>query len=154
MTTIAVNKKSMSCDLQFTHSGGMKFKGYSKCMRLAKIVAQSMFGADKAVIGASGDADKIGMAWDFLNDPMSYNGKVPNVKGCEFVALTSNGEILTSASLVSWIKVEQAYYSIGTGSHFAMGVMSTGGSSHSAVNAASKNDPNTGMGIKTYKVNS
>lgn len=153
MTTIAVNKKSMSCDLQFTHSGGMKFKGFSKCIRLAKNVATSMFGADKVVIGASGDADKIGRAWDFLNDPMSYNGKVPGVKGCEFVALTSEGDILTSSSLVSWIKVDQECYAIGTGSHFAMGAMEAGGSTTSAITAATKHDPNTGMGVKTYKVN-
>lgn len=153
MTTIAVNKKSMSCDLQFTHSGGMKFKGFSKCLRLPKIVATSMFGADKVVVGAAGDADKIGRAWDFLNDPVSYNGKLPGMKGVELVALTSDGDILTASNLDNWIKVDQDYYAIGSGAHFAVGVMSTGGSTTSAVNVASKNDPMTGMGVKTYKVN-
>lgn len=141
----------MSCDLQFTHSSGLKFKGFTKCKVLHKLVSTSLFGAEKVIVGACGDADKMGTAWAWLEDPVSYQ-KMPKLKGVEFVALTSDGDILTSSNLINWIKVDEPFYSIGSGSHFAIGAMASGKTTSEAVRTAMKHDPQTGMGVKTYKL--
>ncbi|HRC96243.1 MAG TPA: hypothetical protein PK317_05550 [Coprothermobacter proteolyticus] len=151
MTTVAVDKTAMTCDLQFTHSSGLKFKGFTKCKVVPKIISTSMFGAEKVIVGACGDADKMGVAWSWLEDPVGY-GKLPKLKGVEFIALTSDGDILTSANLINWIKVDEPFYAIGSGSHFAIGAMSAGKTTVEAVRAAMKHDPATGMGVKTYKL--
>ena len=152
MTTIAIDKNSVSCDLQFTHSNGMKFKGNSKCVVLEPPVAKAMFDCDKAIIGACGDADSMAKAWGFLADPTMFEGKVPKIKGVEFVALTAKKEILTSANLISWIEIVQPFYAIGSGCHIAVGAMANGADTKKAVELAAKHDVNTGMGIKTYKL--
>ena len=141
----------MTCDLQFTHSSGLKFKGFTKCKVVSKLVSTSMFGAEKVIVGACGDADKMGMAWAWLDDPTFFD-KPPKFKGIEFVALTSDGDILTSANLFNWIKVDEPFYAIGSGSHFALGAMASGKSTKEAVQAASKLDHMTGMGTKTFKI--
>lgn len=102
-------------------------------------------------MGACGDADKMGTAWAWLEDPVSYQ-KMPKLKGVEFVALTSDGDILTSSNLINWIKVDEPFYSIGSGSHFAIGAMASGKTTSEAVRTAMKHDPQTGMGVKTYKL--
>ncbi len=152
MTTIAVNKDTMSCDLQFSHSNGLKFKGNSKCVQLKPDVAKAMFGVDKALIGACGNADEMAKAWAFLDDPTSFGGKVPKIKGTEFVALMPKGKIATSANLTTWLSVEQPIYALGSGSHIAIGAMQNGADTKKAVEAASKHDYHTGMGVKTYKL--
>ena len=151
MTTIAVDKKSMSCDLQFTHSSGLKFKGFTKCKVVPKLVSTSLFGAEKVIVGACGNADSMGIAWSWLENPMEFD-KMPKIKGVEFIALTSDGDIITSANLQSWIKVDEPFYSIGSGSHFAIGAMASGKTTSEAIRVAMKHDPATGMGVKTYKL--
>lgn len=151
MTTVAVDKTSMACDLQFTHSSGLKFKGFTKCKVVPKLISTSMFGAEKVIVGACGDADKMGYAWAWLEDPVGF-GKLPKLKEVEFVALTSDGDILTSSNLKNWIKVDEPFYAIGSGSHFAIGAMAAGKCPADAVKTAMKHDPATGMGVKTYKL--
>jgi hypothetical protein len=152
MTTIAVDKFSIACDLQFSHQNGMKFKGKSKCLELTKENSEALFTVKKAIIGACGDADEMGEAWGFLSNPMLFDGKFPKFKRTEFVALCDGGTILTSVNLRNWIVIEQPYYSIGSGSHFAMGALTTGKSPREAVKIASKHDALTGMGVKEYKL--
>lgn len=152
MTTIAANHTTMASDLQATHGSGMKFKVTNKCMKLSTDVSKYLFEADSAIVGAAGQVDSIGDAWGYLSNPLDYDGKVPKIKKCEFLAITSNKEILTSWDLRVWVKVNEKFYSIGSGSPYAMGAMSNGASPREAVVAATKLDSGTGMGIQTFEL--
>lgn len=139
----------MSCDHCYTHNGGMQFKGAVKMMALQKEVATALFGAKKAIVGGAGAAADLGRAWRWLSEP---EDKIPKLKSSEFIAVTSNKEIFTSTNLSNWIKVDEPYYAIGTGSHYAMGAMATGKSSVRSVEIASVRDPHTGFGVTEYKL--
>lgn len=152
MTTIATNHEMMASDLQATHGNGMKFKMTNKCMKLSPEVSKYLFEAERAVVGAAGNVDSLGDAWGFLSNPLDYDGKVPKVKKCEFLAVTSNKEILFSYDLRVWTKVNGKFYAIGSGSPYAMGAMTNGSSPREAVVAATKLDANTGMGIQTFEL--
>lgn len=149
MTTIAASLRTHTivCDRQFSHSNGLKFKGATKCYEINKEVAKELFGVEEAVIGACGDADGISSAWGWL----STGGKLPNIKGTEFLMLTKD-KLLTSRNLKDWLVVDQPDYAIGSGCHIALGAMAAGKTPKEAVVLASKHDPFTGHGTKEYTV--
>ena len=148
MTTVASTLKSMACDSSYTHTGGMQFEGGAKMIKLSKEVAEAVFGTKKAIVGGAGDASSLGSAWQWFVDP---SGKIPKVKGSEFIALTTDG-LNTSFNLVNWIKVQQDYYAIGSGMHFAAAALEVGKSSAKAVEVAMKFDPGTNFTIHEYKL--
>lgn len=139
----------MASDHQYNHTGGMTFKGMAKMMVLQKEIANLLFNAKKAIVGGAGNAQELGQAWSWLADPQD---KFQKVKGSEFVAVTSNKEIYTSFNLINWIKVEQDYYAIGSGMHFAVAALESGKSPVKAVEIATKFDPHTGHGVTEYKL--
>lgn len=118
-------------------------------MALQKEIATALFGAKKAIVGGAGSAMDLGRAWSWLSEP---DAKVPKLKNSEFIALTSNKEIFTSFNLSNWTKVDEPYYSIGTGSHFAIGALAAGKSSPTSVEIASVRDSHTGFGVTEYKL--
>lgn len=140
----------MACDLQYTHSAGTKFKGGPKMMRLDKKVAFTLFGNEKAIVGACGNASDLGSAWVWLTDPTE---KMPRFKNLECVAVVGDGRICTSYNdLGSWIVVDKTSYAVGSGGQFAMGAMAAGRSPVTAVEIASGLDPNSGLGVTEYKL--
>lgn len=151
MTTIAVDKYSIACDRQFSHSGGHIFRGRTKIYELPPVTCEQFFDCKKAAVGFAGNADQIVTALEFLFDPME--GACPKVKGLELVALTDNYDIWTSFTLRNWMLVDQSYYAIGSGTQFALGALASGKSPLEAVKIAAKNDSNTGMGFREIKVN-
>lgn len=139
----------MASDHQYTHGNGMMFKGAHKMMVLEKEVAEAFFGARKAIVGYSGSSGDIGAVFGWLNEPIE---KAPKVKNTELIVLTSNKEIYTNYNLGGWILVDKPYYSIGSGSHFAMGALASKGSAPSAVAIATEMDPSTGKGVTELKI--
>lgn len=149
MTTVACTLKSMASDCRYNHTSGMGFKGGPKMIRLEPDVAGLLFQSKKAIVGGAGDASNLGSAWEWLSAP---NDRPPKLKNSvEFVALTNNG-LYTSFNLINWIRVDQKYYAIGSGMHFAAGALASGKSAAKAVEIAAEHDAHTGMGIVEYKL--
>jgi ATP-dependent protease HslVU (ClpYQ) peptidase subunit len=149
MTTIAVNKTGIACDLQFTHSGGIKFKGKTKVVDLKPEVAKSIFGAKRVLIGFAGNADIWGELVAWFAVPTD---KPPKLKNIELLMLTDEGKIYHGTNLQNWMQIDEPYFSIGSGMHLAIAAMAAGATPAEAVRIASKHDPNTGRGIKEYKL--
>ena len=139
----------MASDMQYTHASGMVFKGNHKMMVLEKEVAMALFNAKKAIVGYSGNSSDIGSVFSWLSNPVD---KAPRVRSTELMVLTSNKEIYTNYNLGGWIFVDKPYYSIGSGSHFALGVLATDKGASKAVEVASGLDPSTGMGVTEIKI--
>lgn len=139
----------MASDMQYTHAGGMVFKGKHKMLVLEKEVAMAFFNAKKAIVGYAGAADTIGAVFSWLSDPVD---KPPRVKNAELIVLTSNKEIYTSYNLGGWILVDKPFYAIGSGSHFALGALAVGKSTSRSVEVASEHDPGTGFGVTGIKL--
>lgn len=142
MTTIAVTKTQIACDLQFTHSNGLKFKGKTK---LYEFPISAIY-PKPFCIGYCGDAAAILPVLDWLVDPTT---RPPKSTTGEFVVLTSDKKIYTFSSPAQWIIVDQPMYAIGSGSHFALGAMGAGATALEAVKSAAKFDPMTGLGFKS-----
>jgi hypothetical protein len=139
----------MACDHQYTHNGGIVFKGNHKMLVLEKEVAEAFFNAKKAIVGYAGRADAIGSVFSWLSEPTE---KPPKLNNSELIVLTSNKQIYTSFNLTDWIFVDKPYYSIGSGSHFALGAMAASKGPSKAIEVASGLDPGTGMGITEIKL--
>jgi hypothetical protein len=139
----------MASDHQYNHAGGLVFKGNHKLLVLEKEVADALFGAKKAIVGYAGNADSIGAVFHWLANPVD---KPPKTKNTELIVLTSNKEIYTSYNLSGWIFVDKPYYSIGSGSRFALGSLSSGKSPKRAVEVASEHDPSSGFGVTEIKL--
>lgn len=137
----------MACDLQFTHSEGIKFKGKTKIIDLNPAVAKAMFGVDRALIGFCGAADIWGNIVAWYDKP---DDKPPKCKDIEFLMLTSKGKIYHATTLTNWMEITEPHFSIGSGMHLAIAAMEAGASPKEAVKIASKHDPNTGRGVKEY----
>lgn len=149
MTTIAANKNSIACDLQFTHSSGLKFKGKSKILKLSTEMSESLFGADKAFIGFCGSGDTWGNVVHWLIVP---EGKPPRCRDIEFLALDSNKNIYHGTNLSNWMIIAEPFFSIGSGMQYAIGALTAGKTPKEAIKVASKHDPMTGMGFHEYTI--
>lgn len=147
MTTIAVNKNAMACDLQFTHSGGIKFKGKTKMIELKTSVSQELFGVKRAFVGFAGNADIWGNVVSWFVQPTS---EPPKCKGIEFLMLSDGGKIYHGTTMSNWMQIDEPYFSIGSGMHLAIAAMAAGATPKEAVKIAAKHDPNTGQGVKEF----
>ncbi len=150
MTTIAVNKEGIACDLQFTYNDNVKFKGKTKIYNLPQEVAQSCFDTNKALIGFSGNAEGIATCLAFLYDPDSF--KRPPRVDCTMLLLTENKEIYVSSTLTNWLRIQEKHFAIGSGSVYALGALESGKTPLEACKIASKFDIRTGLGFKELKL--
>lgn len=151
MTTIAVDKQSMACDLQFTYGGHMKFKGLTKIIEVPKYTAENIFKSSKAFVGFCGSVDEWPKAMDYLMYLQNYEKPV-KIKELELLALTDNKDIYHATTLQNWMRIDHQYFSIGSGCHYASGALAAGKTPLEAVKIAAKFDPKTGMGFKQYKL--
>jgi ATP-dependent protease HslVU (ClpYQ) peptidase subunit len=149
MTTVITDTKAMACDLQFTHSSGLKMKGTTKILTVQKNLALEMFGVGKVIIGFCGNADTWGKVNSWFASP---TGKLPKCKGIEMLMLTGRNEIYHGTNLANWVKLDMDYFAIGSGSHLAMGAYGVGKDVRAAVKFAHEHDPSTGKDVKVYKV--
>ena len=149
MTTIAANKTEMACDLQATHSGGVKFKIATKIIDVPTENAMKLFGTKRALIGFCGSVDTWGEVVGWFHIP---EGKPPKCRGIEMLMLNENKELWHATNLVNWTELKVNEFAIGSGMQFAIAAMDTGKSPLEACKLASKYDPNTGMGYKVYKL--
>ena len=134
----------MAGDRQATHSSGLKFKIKTKIFKFSnKLLYPRDF-----IVGYSGSLSVVGDVLAFLADDQGQT-KMPKIKGeAEFLVLTEDKQIFTFFNVSSWILLDEPHYSIGSGSHIAMGALKAGASPKDAVKAASECDPSTGMGVK------
>lgn len=144
ITTIAMNKNEIACDLQFTHGSGYKFKGSTK---VHEIFNPSVY-PKPFYVGFCGsvEAGQAGLAW--LVDP---SDKPPKTSGAEFVILTKDKRMFTFQNPSKWIEIKEPFYSVGSGSQYAAGALAAGKTPIEAVKIAAKFDPHTGVGYKTFK---
>ena len=149
MTTIATNGKSMACDLQATHSGGIKFKIETKVIELPPKTAKDLFGVKKAFVGFCGSVDAWGEIHGWFYVP---EGKPPKCRGIEMMMLTDKGEIYHATNMTNWTLIKEKQFAIGSGMQFAVAAMDSGKTPLESVKVASKFDPNTGMGFKEYNL--
>lgn len=147
MTTVACNTKSLATDLQFTY-GTQKMKGKCKTVVLEGDKAKALLNTSRAIIGFSGLASQFSefIAW-CLSDELK---KPPKLKKIELLALTKEGKIYHGEGPTHWMHVDQPFFAIGSGSHFAMGALQHGASPLEAVKAASKHCAQTGMGFQEF----
>lgn len=145
ITTIAVNKNEIACDLQATHQSGFKFRVKSKVFRFEN----PLFYPKPFYVGYAGDLDQVAELLPYLENT-DIAAKRPKVKSVEFVVLTEDKKIYTFIDPHKWILVDEPYYAIGSGMCFAMGAFKMGATPKEAVQAASKCDPNSGLGVKVF----
>lgn len=149
MTTIAANKTSIACDLMMTHSSGLALKSSSKVLEVPGHLAQEMFGVKKALIGFAGSTEEWGNVVNFI--AMGGEGKLPRLRHTELLMLNPEG-LWHSVSLSNWTKVNDPYFSIGSGMQYAMGALASGKSPLEACKVAAKFDKSTGIGFKEFKL--
>jgi len=147
MTTIATNGKSMACDLQATHSGGIKFKIETKVIELPPKTAKDLFGVKKAFVGFCGSVDAWGEIHGWFYVP---EGKPPKCRGIEMMMLTDKGEIYHATNMTNWTLIKEKQFAIGSGMQYATAAMSAGATPLEACKIAGKHDTLTGMGYKEY----
>lgn len=145
MTTIAANKDSIACDLQATHSGGYKFKLTTKIGKFY----QPLIYPKPFYVGFSGSVDAIPDVTDFFVNMHEYK-RPPKIQGVECLVLTEDRKLYTFVNPSKWLELKEGNYAVGSGAMFAMGAMESGKDPIEAVKIASKKDPMTGLGFKTY----
>lgn len=144
MTTIAVTRDQIACDLQITHPNGYKFKCKTKIFEYTL----SAIYPEPFVLGYCGNPDSLVGVQEYL----LAGGKVPkNPKNeSEFVVLTQSGKIFNFYKADEWFEIDQDYYAIGSGGAYALGAMASGADARTAVLAAINQDPKSGFGVKSF----
>lgn len=151
MTTIAVNKYGMAGDQQYSHSGGMTFRGGSKIMLVPSDYSIEYYDTPKMIMGICGDADSMAAVWEYVFDS-NRPSKIPKFKNSEIIALTADGKITTTLNLHTWLIVKEPFYAVGSGMRYAMAAMDSGKTPLEAVKIASKYDMYTGKGFNEIKL--
>lgn len=146
MTTVAANKTSIACDLQFT-KGNLKLKGVTKVLEINGDICKEMFNCSEALMGFSGNADIWGEVVSWFYDPEE---KPPKCRGIEFLLLTNTKKLYHGTNLRNWMLLPEKHFAIGSGCDFAMAAMTAGKTPLEAVKIAGKHDANTGLGYKEY----
>lgn len=148
LTTIACNKKAIACDLQVSWNGGYKYRVSTKIFGLDK----NKYIPEPFYVGYAGqvaDAQRM-IEWlrnpDEVRRPRKFEGSL--------LVLTEKSRIIQiyHPDPDAWIEVNEPFFSIGSGANFAQAAMLVGATPKDAVLAASKLDPHTGMGVKTFEL--
>lgn len=135
----------MACDRQFTTNGVVAWKGPTKIYKFK--AHPDTYAACDYIMGFAGNADGMMQAIDFFHNPDSYK-QCPKLNNMTGIVLTAQGDIFTYDNPQRWMAVSDDYFSIGSGSIFALGALAAGADLKTAIKIASERDPYTGMGIK------
>ena len=136
----------MACDLQMTQANAIKWRCKTKVYQFDG--HEDTYPVD-FMIGFAGTADDIITAVEFFKNPDSFKS-CPNIRGLTGLVLTVKKEIFMFQHIAKWITVNEPFSAIGTGSIAALGAMHSGATPREAVQAATKIDPFSGMGIKEF----
>lgn len=148
MTTICANTSCIAADRQATHSGGMKFKIKTKLHHFnSPLIYPVGF-----TVGLCGNLESFVEVMAFFESPEEYK-KPPAPKGIEGMVLTDDGELFMFFNPGKWMRVDQPFYAIGSGMHFAIAALESGKTPKEAIKIASKYDPSTGNGVTVYDIN-
>lgn len=130
-------------------NGAFKFKGAPKIIKVQPHDAHWTDG--EFLMGFAGVAGEMIQLMDFYLNPEAYNGRCPRTKETKGLILTKKG-IFTFDTPGSWMRVDAPFFSIGSGSVYALGAMHAGAAPAEAVKVSAKVDLFTGMGVKTLKL--
>ena len=145
MTTIAVNKDAMACDLQFTNlNTGYKFKGKTKIHKFR--AHPDTYGACDFMVGFCGQASEMIIIASFFENPDAFD-KAPKAN-CSGVVLTAKKDIFIFDDYRKWLIVNLPFTAVGSGAAYALGALDNGASPKEAVKIAMKHDAYTGYGAK------
>lgn len=130
-----------------TYGGQFKFRTKTKI----QLIEPNDIFKEPVYIGYAGAVEPCHTIIDWLREP---TGRAPKTSpNCNFLLLTEKGRIFTfqSPNPKNWVEVDEPFFAIGSGTAAALGAMVAGGSTKDAVDAASKVDIYTGMGVKVYE---
>lgn len=137
----------MSGDLMYSNQV-YKFKGGPK---IIKCPPNEMFGQkDDFLMGFAGIAHEMITLMDFFMNP-DAGIKLPKTRDTKGLVLTKGGIYMFDVP-GQWMKIEEKFMALGSGSISALGALHQGASPLEAVRVASKVDLYTGMGFKTLKL--
>lgn len=140
----------MACDLQGTLGDGRKVKVTTKLYMFDP--HPLTYDGGRYIIGFAGTTnDKIRVS-DFFMFPEKFPDGPPQLEtpdDFQGLVLTERKEIFYFYSPAHWIRVNQPWFSIGSGASAAAGAMHMEATPLEAVKAASKVDSYTGLGFKT-----
>lgn len=130
-----------------THSNGIIFKSTNKLF----VIENKLVYPKKFIVGFCGDTEVAAHILDFFINPLEWK-PLKKYGGTEFVALTVSHKMFTFSDPTKWLPIKSKFYSIGSGSHFAMGAMETGMTPKEAVAVAIKLDKGSGKGVTFFDV--
>ena len=149
MTTIAVTRDEMACDLQGTIGDSQKLKMNTKIYKYNP--HPLTYNKCRFMIGFAGSVDDIITMSDFFYSPDAYEGvQIKLSQGIQGVVLTERGDMFYMTSPEKWMLLKDDVFAIGTGANVALGALNVGATPREAVKAAIKVDPYSGMGVKSY----
>lgn len=129
--------------MQATHHTGYKLKVQTKIHYCnSPLVYPKPF-----YIGFAGGIEEAHGVLEWFNNP---NDKPPKVRNNEFIILAEDKKIYTFRNPLKWIQINEPFYAIGSGAQFALGALHSGKTPKESIGIATKCDPSTGMGIKSF----
>jgi hypothetical protein len=127
----------------------MKFKGKTK---IYQFEPHDLIHPCGFMVGFAGTASDIAQACAFFANPEAFK-QPPRIRGLTGLVLDEKKNLFIFDSMASWLRVDQKFAAIGSGSPYALGALEQGASPKDAVKAAMQHDCFTGQGIKTYTFN-
>lgn len=135
-------------DLQFTNNAnGNKWKGKTKVFKFK--AHELTYPECDFIMGFCGSAADLAEVATFYDYPELHK-RPPKGRNLSGLVLTANREIFVFDHYSTWLRVNQPFLAVGTGSTYAIGAMAMGASPKEAVRAAMKHDIYTGYGTKGY----
>lgn len=140
MTTIATNGEMVVADRQ-TSDLNFGYKSQAKIERVGEFI-----------IGACGSVGDCLLYSQWFKEGQPKSAKLPKTtKGFCGLAVHESGRIFEFVALGLCQEVNEPFYAIGSGTHFAIGAMAAGASPKKAVQIASKYERFTGFGLTILK---
>jgi len=141
----------MACDLQGTMGQQQKMKMDTKIHRIP--ASELIYPDGEFILGLAGQADVCIELADFFKYPETY-ARAPRIRQGDIIGLilTEKKQLFMFTHPSKWLAVKDPFYAIGSGALTALGALHAGSDPLTAVKAASKVDPFTGMGFKTMKL--
>lgn len=100
------------------------------------------------LIGGSGNLTQLQQFLDWWVAPTASNVPCPQLNDCHVLVMSPKGKIALYVNSCTPIELDEKFYSVGSGSDYAMGAMEAGADAKTAVKIASKRDPATGASLR------
>jgi 20S proteasome alpha/beta subunit len=103
---------------------------------------------DGRLFGFSGSVENA----NILLNAIKKNAETPQLADTNALIVQPDGTILLYESTI-WVKQNEAYYALGSGSPYAFGAMDFGASAREAVQAGIKRDTSSGGKVRSVSLN-